>query len=70
MSEPKIHLQNNLPGKLLRAEEVAALLNVSRAFAFRLMQHGQIPTIRIGKSIRVRPEDLEAFIASRRNFEI
>lgn len=49
-------------GKLLNAEEVAELLSVSRSFAYALMQTGQIPTIHLGRSVRVRPEDLEEFI--------
>ena len=48
--------------KLLKAEEVAELLSVSRAFAYSLMQSGQLPTVHLGRSVRVRLEDLEAFI--------
>jgi excisionase family DNA binding protein len=49
-------------GKLLKANEVAELLSVSRSFAYALMQTGQLPTVRLGRSVRVRPEDLEEFI--------
>ena len=49
-------------GILLKAEEVAELLSVSRSFAYALMQSGQLPTVQIGRSVRVRPEDLEEFI--------
>lgn len=51
---------------LLRASDVAARLNVSRSLAYRLMQIGEIPTIRIYRSIRVRSSDLEEYI--RRNW--
>ncbi|MBX3004607.1 MAG: helix-turn-helix domain-containing protein [Anaerolineales bacterium] len=47
---------------LLRAREVAKILNVSQALAYRLMQMGEIPCVRIGTAVRVRPEDLEAYI--------
>jgi excisionase family DNA binding protein len=47
---------------LLRASEVAARLNISRSLAYRLMQMGEIPTIKISKSIRVRLADLEEYI--------
>ncbi len=50
--------------RLLRGEQVADILNCSRAHAFRLMQHGHIPTVKIGRSVRVRPEDLDEFIRS------
>ena len=49
-------------GKLLKAEEVAALLSISRSFAYSLMQSGQLPTVHLGRSVRVRPEDLEEFV--------
>ena len=49
-------------GKLLKADEVAELLSVSRSFAYALMQTGQLPTVHLGRSVRVRPEDLEEFI--------
>jgi len=48
--------------RLLKAGEVAACLNVSRSFAYHLIQTGELPTVRLGKSVRVRPQDLEAFI--------
>jgi excisionase family DNA binding protein len=48
--------------RLLRATEVAQILNVSRAFAYRLMQQGKIRTVVIAKTHRVRPSDLMDFI--------
>jgi excisionase family DNA binding protein len=48
--------------RLLRGNEVAQILNISRAYAYLLMKRGQIPAVRIGRSVRVRPEDLEKFI--------
>ena len=50
--------------KLLKAKEVAEILQISRAMAYTLMQRGEIPTIRIGKARRVRPEDLIKYIES------
>ena len=48
--------------KLLRGEEVADQLRISKAFAYRLMANGAIQVVRIGRSVRVRPEELEEFI--------
>ena len=48
--------------KLLKPEEVANLLTISRSFAYQLMQSGQIPTIRLGRSCRVRPQDLAEYL--------
>ena len=47
---------------LLKAKNVAEILNVSRPQAFALMKSGEIPTIRFGRCVRVYEEDLEAFI--------
>jgi excisionase family DNA binding protein len=58
----------NLDTRLLRASEVAKILNISRPLAYRLMQTGKIPTVRINSSVRVRLEDLEGFIQSNRTF--
>ena len=49
--------------KLLKGSEVARLLNVSRSFAYLLLQSGDIPTVRLGRSVRVRPSDLVDFIS-------
>lgn len=47
---------------LLRAKEVANKLCISKSYAHRLMKTGEITTVRMGKAVRCRPEDLEKFI--------
>jgi excisionase family DNA binding protein len=47
---------------LLTAKQVADILNISKSKAYQFMQLGEIPTVRIGKSRRVRPEDLIKYI--------
>jgi excisionase family DNA binding protein len=42
--------------------DIAKALSISRAYAYRLVMDGTIPSIRIGRSVRVRPIDLQAFI--------
>jgi len=49
--------------KLMNAREVANKLNVSLPYTYQLMRRGDIPTVRMGKSVRVRPEDLEEYVA-------
>jgi excisionase family DNA binding protein len=63
MKDAYEYTNNNHPAKLLKAIEVAKILNISRAFAYQLMQRGEIRTVVIGTSRRVRPEDLTEFIA-------
>jgi excisionase family DNA binding protein len=48
--------------RLMKPTEVARLLNISRSLAYRLLNSGKIPSLRINKSIRVDPSDLEKFI--------
>ena len=50
--------------QLLNAAQVAERLNVSKPLVYKLMQTGEITCVRINKSRRVRPEDLEDYIKS------
>ncbi len=47
--------------QLLRARDVARILSISVAKAYRLMQHGDLPVIRIDTAVRVRFADLREF---------
>lgn len=49
---------------LLKAFEVAQKLNISKSFAYKLMQTGEIRIVQIKGARRVRPEDLEEYIIS------
>ncbi len=48
--------------RLLRIEDVARQLAVSRSMAWKLVTYGQLRSVRIGRSVRVRPADLEAYL--------
>ena len=48
--------------RLLKPTEIADLLNISRSFAYHLLQTGVIPTVRLGTACRVRPRDLAEYI--------
>ena len=53
---------------LLKANDVALILNISRAMAYSLMQRGEIPAIHFGcKTVRVKVSDLRAYIARNRS---
>ncbi len=59
--EPNLDIQS--PARhLLKASEIAQILNISRAFAYHLMRRGDIRTVKILGARRVRPEDLSQFI--------
>ena len=56
------HDRNEKRKILLKASEVAEILNIGLSKAYSLMQQGKIPTVRIDHSVRVRPGDLDEYI--------
>lgn len=48
--------------RLLTAEDLAEMLRVSTYHAYDLLRRGAIPTVRLGRLVRVREEDVRAFI--------
>ena len=57
--------RDGVPTVVLDVPEVAAYLAVTRDTVYRLIREGQLPHVRIGKSIRVRVETLEEFVQQR-----
>src|ERR1035437_8753547 len=57
-------MSNQASTQLLRGAEVAEMIGCSRAMAYRLMQRGTIPVVRIpgGKTVRVPRESLLQWI--------
>jgi excisionase family DNA binding protein len=49
-------------GQLLTVRQVADRLGVSAATVYGLCDRGELPHLRVSNAIRVRREDLEAFI--------
>ncbi len=49
--------------RLLRIDDVAERLAVSRSMAWKLVTYGQLRSVRIGRAVRVRPQNLAAYIA-------
>ncbi len=59
--------QNRSPDPvLLKPKEAAALLSVSERSLWTLMRNGEIPHIRIGKSVRYYISDLKEWIETKR----
>lgn len=48
---------------LLTVSELAVRLSVSKSMAFKLVATGAIPAVRIGRSVRIFPADLDAYLA-------
>ena len=54
-------------GRLLKAAEVGERLGLGRSKTYELMAEGQIPTVRIGRAVRVPEGGLEAWIREQTN---
>jgi excisionase family DNA binding protein len=57
------------PKLLLKAEEVARRLSVGRATAYEMMAGGILPTVRIGRSVRVPARALEEWVEANAKLE-
>ena len=53
--------------QLLKPADVAEILQVSKAQAYSLLKRGEIPVVRIGSLVRVRPRDMEQYINEKSN---
>jgi excisionase family DNA binding protein len=51
---------------LLRPPQVAQYLGCSRAKAYSLIAQGDIPSVRIGRLVRVTRDDLDQFVERQR----
>jgi len=51
--------------RFLTVSEVAAMLRVSTMTVYRLINSGDLQAARIGRSFRLRPEDLERYLNDR-----
>jgi excisionase family DNA binding protein len=48
---------------LLRVEEAARRLNIGRSLAYRFIQSGQLPSVKVAGARRVLVSDLEEFVS-------
>jgi excisionase family DNA binding protein len=51
--------------RFLTVAEVASMLRVSNMTVYRLINGGELPAVRVGKSYRVLEDDLDKYLASR-----
>lgn len=52
--------------RLLTAADVVAITRYARRRVYQAIQTGELAAIRYGRSIRIRPEDLDAWLAAMR----
>jgi excisionase family DNA binding protein len=56
--------QSHERARFLTVAEVAAQLRVSTMTVYRLLKAGPLASVRVGKSYRVREEDVDRYLAS------
>lgn len=54
-----MNTESNSPAHLLTAKEVAMILHVSERTVRRLISEKRLRVVRIGRSVRIRPDALE-----------
>jgi excisionase family DNA binding protein len=55
--------------QFLTAKDIATLLKISKALAYRLIANGDIKSVRFGRTVRVSQESLEAFLSDKSTIE-
>ncbi|HEY1968101.1 MAG TPA: helix-turn-helix domain-containing protein [Pseudonocardia sp.] len=53
-ASPPSHDEVNLPSDLLTVAEVAAKLRVSKMTIYRMVNSGELPAFKVGRSFRIR----------------
>ncbi|HEV2361718.1 MAG TPA: helix-turn-helix domain-containing protein [Acidimicrobiales bacterium] len=56
---------NYSKAQFLTVGEVARVLRVSNMTVYRLISSGQLPAVRVGKSYRLREEDVDRYLGDR-----
>jgi excisionase family DNA binding protein len=52
-------------GRFLTVAEVASMLRVSNMTVYRLISAGDIAAVRVGKSYRLREDDIDKYLGDR-----
>jgi len=59
-----------LQHEYLKVPEVAKVLRIARSRAYELVAKGQIPAVRIGRSVRVPRHELDRWLADQRYLDV
>ena len=60
------HLRHRRPSELLSIQEVCQELDMGKSWVYQRLKSGEIPSIRLGRLIKVRRADLEEYMNSHR----
>jgi excisionase family DNA binding protein len=65
MIPPIVKSEPFTEARLKTVNEVADLLRVSRMTVYRMIKTGEMPAVRVGRSYRLREEDVHAYLMER-----
>ena len=54
----------------LKVREVAEVLRIARSRAYELVADGEIPAVKIGRSVRVNRKELDRWLAEHRYLDV
>ena len=60
-------VEDHTRARFLTVAEVAAIMRVSTMTVYRLIKAGDLASVRVGKSYRVREDDVDRYLSSRYN---
>ena len=60
-------MESHARARFLTVAEVASLMRVSTMTVYRLIKAGELAAARVGKSYRVREDDVDRYLSSRYN---
>ena len=55
-----------LPDKLLKVDDLTKILGMGKSSIYAMAKSGELPSIRIGRSVRFLASDIQKFIEDRR----
>ncbi len=61
-NNPSESTADNSDIKFRTVAEVAAMMRVSKMTVYRMLHNGEIPALRVGRSFRVREEDVNEYL--------
>jgi excisionase family DNA binding protein len=72
LAELESHTKHNGAGghQLLSLKEVCQELGMSKGWVYQRIRSGEIPHVKLGHNIKVRREDLEAYLQAQRRESI
>jgi excisionase family DNA binding protein len=54
-----------MPNRYLTVSEVAAVLRVSNMTVYRLVSSGELPAVKVGRSLRLPVEEVDRYLVGR-----